>query len=389
MLVEELKLLLEKYRKGLCSVEELQQLQNWYDELNTGGKLDDQEGLSAEAMLADFKKLLAPVVPIRRRKWKLVAAAASIALLLASGIIFYTIYNKEKPSGDIANIQTVLPPDKTKASLTLADGTVMYIDSLSSGQLAMEGAMQVVKLDDGQLAYQNSDGSMVKELVYNTFTNPRGSKTAIINLSDGSKVWLNSGSSLSYPVAFVENERRVELEGEGYFEIAKDPLKRFIVQANGTSTEVLGTHFNVNAYSDEADTRITLLEGSVKVIATTTSGEKSSIIKPGQQARLTGTKELKTLSDVDIEEVMAWYNNEFVFENEDIHVIMRQLARWYDIEPVFTQKDKAYAVTNYTGRINKTVEITKVLEMFEKLGYIKFEINNKTVSVVPTNKIVQ
>src|SRR5690606_24115896 len=117
--------------------------------------------------------------------------------------------------------------------------------------------------------------------------------------------------------------------------------------------------------------------------------EKSSIIKPGKQARLTGTKELKTLSDVDIEEVKAWYNNEFVFENEDIHVIMRQLARWYDIEPVFTQKDKAYAVTNYTGRINKTVEITKVLEMFEKLGYIKFEINNKTVSVVPTNKIVQ
>jgi len=391
MQLEEIRILLEKYKSNLCSEEELQQLLRWYEGLDSGFNFSENELASAEEMLADFRDRLARarVIPIKKKILSKVAVAASVAVILLGSVFIYHSVSKEGAEIAVTANNEVSAPDKTQARITLADGSIIYLDSVNSGQLAEQGSIRLVKLADGQVRYENNDGSHLTDVVYNTITNPRGSKSAVIQLSDGSLVWLNAGSSLRYPISFVGEERRVHLQGEGYFEIAKDAGKPFLVEAKETTTKVLGTHFNLNAYEDENDTRLTLLEGSVKISASKSGREDSRVIKPGQQVRVSGDKDLQLFNDVDLEEVMAWYNNEFVFENEDIHVIMRQLARWYDIEPVFTREDNAYAITNYTGRITKTVEISKVLELFENLGYIKFDIRDKKVAVVPTDKKIE
>ena len=255
-------------------------------------------------------------------------------------------------------------PETNKAMITLANGQKVYLDSAVNGTLAMQGNVKLVKLANGQIAYQTASGETINEIKYNTLTNPRGSKVIDMTLADGSQVWLNAGSSVTYPVAFVGNERRVAITGEAYFEVAHNTAMPFKVSKGEMEVTVLGTHFNVNAYDDESDIKVTLLEGSVKVIKGPSTGSGlQTVLKPGQQAQV--TNEVKVVNDADLEQVMAWKNGLFNMKGTDLAALMRQVARWYDVQVSYEgpQQQKSFG-----GSINRDVDLSDVLKALEQYG---------------------
>jgi ferric-dicitrate binding protein FerR (iron transport regulator) len=266
----------------------------------------------------------------------------------------------------------IAAPTSNRATLTLSSGNIIYLDSTAKGILASQGNVNIQKTENGEIVYTGKSNS--KEVEYNTLTNPRGSEVASIVLSDGSKVFLNAESSLTYPVFFARNERKVEITGEAYFEVAKDPAKKFMVTGNGVTTEVLGTHFNVNTYKDEASIKVTLLEGSVKVSA----GAHQNILKPGQQAAI-ANDEIEINRAVDINQVMAWKNGIFNFENMTVDQAMRQLARWYDIDFVY---DKKVPDTKLTGKMDRFLTLQQALSGLDGL-VAHFKIEGRTVHISP------
>ena len=248
------------------------------------------------------------------------------------------------------------------------------LDSASNGSLATEGNTRIEKLSDGQIVYT---GKETGEMEYNTLTVPRGSKIASITLSDGTKVWLNSSSSLTYPVAFAGNERDVKISGEAYFEVAHNAAKPFKVIKGETLITVLGTHFNVNAYEDESSIKVTLLQGAVKV----DRGTLTKLLKPGQQAQV--SSDIKINNEVNVDEVMAWKNGEFQFgEAADIHSIMREIARWYDVDIEY----KGDISGHIGGTISRDENVSQVLSMLEMTGAVKFLIEGKKI-VVTSNHL--
>jgi len=315
-----------------------------------------------------------------RQLWKKVAAAAAV-LLLASGGYFLLKTNDTK---DIAKIEPqeirfkndVAAPANTKATITLADGKIVPIDSLT---VLTQNGVNVLKTLDGKIIYNGS----TKDMVYNTLSNPRGSKVIDMTLADGSHVWLNAGSSVTYPVAFIGNERNVSITGEAYFEVAPLTPKGgqgkipFSVDANGVITEVLGTHFNVNSYSDEGTTKITLLEGSVKV----SKGKASGLLLPGQQAQVAlrqAQDDVKILNAVDLNEVMAWKNGRFYFDGVDIKVMMRQLSRWYNVEVEY----KADIKSSFVAKISRDEPVTELLKILELTNLVHFKIEGNKIEVI-------
>ena len=303
------------------------------------------------------------------------AAAASVILLLSIGYFLF----KKQPELQIAKITQPLPlvndiaPGGNKAILTLGNGQTIILDSTGNGTISTQGNSTVTKLADGQLAYEGSNNATGNEIVYNTISTPRGGQYNL-TLSDGSKVWLNAESSLRFPASFSGEERKVELTGEGYFEIAHDAEKPFKVSVNKSEIEVLGTHFNINGYLDENNLRTTLLQGSVKV----SKGTESSVIKPGQQAVVNNSSNAITINNnTNVEEVIAWKNGLFQFDNTDIKDVMRQVGRWYDLEVKFEGKIPEKKIT---GKIYRNVNVSKVLRIMEALK-IDFKIDGKTVTV--------
>ena len=241
--------------------------------------------------------------------------------------------------------------------------------------IAHQGNVRIIKKPNGEISYT---GNAAKEVTYNTLNVPRGSKPLGLTLSDGSQVWLNVGSSLTYPTAFTGKERKVRITGEAYFEIAHNANMPFIVQHNDVMVSVLGTHFNVNTYEDEADERITLLQGLVQV----SKNSLSQLLKPGQQAKINHneTNEIKVLDDVNVDEVMAWKEGKFKFgENTDIGTIMRQISRWYDVDIVY----KGSINQRFWGSISKDVNVSRVLKILEATGGVKFKVEGNKIIVMP------
>jgi ferric-dicitrate binding protein FerR (iron transport regulator) len=352
--------LLSKFQDSGCSEEELQELEQWYTQLNTGNQSisDFQAAKFSTEMLDQFKRTLqnsSVVVPFYRKSFFRIAAASVVFVL---GTVAYLIFpNTGKQDALVKNNTTqqkdIASPKISKATITLANGQTVLLDSIGKGILAKQGAVSLVKSADGQIVYTGRSTSPV----YNTLFNPRGSKVISLTLNDGTIVWLNSESSLRYPVAFVGNQRRVEITGEAYFEVAKDETKKFIVESNGVSTEVLGTHFNVNTYENEHDVKITLLEGAVKV----RKGLMTSILKPGQQAEV--NEDIKVTSKVDIDAVMSWKNGFFHFANTSIPELMKQIARWYDIEIVYKS---GVPQRQFGGEISREASLSEVLKILNK-----------------------
>jgi ferric-dicitrate binding protein FerR (iron transport regulator) len=265
------------------------------------------------------------------------AVAASAIFLLATGTYLLLQKSSQPLVKQQAKTQQDIPAGKNGAILTLADGSKIVLDSLHNGVVAKQNGSQVM-LKSGQLAYDASSSS-TSELTYNVLNTPRGRQFQIV-LPDGTKVWLNSASSLKYPTTFSTKDRKVELKGEAYFEVSKAVDKPFIlILANNAEIKVLGTSFNVNAYENENKVRATLLEGSVKVTASTSSGVANgaaAILKPHQQAQLTQAgNDIAVINNVDVDKVVAWKNGVFNFEGVDLTEVMKQLERWYDIEVVY------------------------------------------------------
>lgn len=330
------------------------------------------------------------------RSWKRWAIAASVLLIAGAGV-YFLFFNKAEKRIEIVDKPTipddVRPPATNRAMVTLADGRVVYLDSIGNGELAMENGVKLVKLADGRIVYEIAQFATRNDpstdsgqaMVWNTLSNPRGSRVIDMMLSDGSHVWLNAGSSVTYPVAFNGSERRVSVTGEAYFEVNSLPLSGgkkmpFIVSKGDIQVEVLGTHFNVNAYEDETDVKVTLLEGSVRTTISPSkgSGGESSILKPGEQAVI--RDRIKVVKGVDADEVMAWKNGRFVFgEKADIQTIMRQIARWYDVEVEY----RGTIRNHFGGSISRQVNVSEVFRVLEATGGVKCKVEGRKVIVMP------
>ena len=305
------------------------------------------------------------------------AAAIIFIIAGASAYLWFNSQKKNPPGATSAVVVAkadVFAPATNRAILTLSGGREIILDSVLNGTLAQEGNVLIVKGSNGQITY--SGKSEPASTAYNTLTVPRGSQVANIILADGSKVFLNAASSIKYPVSFTGNERRVEIEGEAYFEVAKDATKRFIVSSRGVQTEVLGTHFNINSYADEQTQTVTLLEGKVKV----TKGEVLMTLNPGQQATSTDNDFIKKTA-ADLQQVMAWKNGRFLMGNQDMEItsFLRQVSRWYDVDIKYNGNISG----TVGGVLSRQVNVSRVLELLETSGSALYKIEGKTIIISP------
>lgn len=372
---------------GKASDKEEQLLINYYNSFQQNNKWDEATLGSKEAFetatLQQLKNKITPQkskVVMMRMPYK-IAAAASVILLLASGV--WLLLQKKQTSVETAqskNIQlqqNVFAPQTNRATITLADGKTIYLDSLQNGKLLAVEGVEIDKLQDGKIQYRGNSSSPV----YNTLTNPKGSKQIDITLADGTRVWLNAASSITFPVAFIGNERKVDIKGEAYLEVAHDASKPFKVKKGEMEVTVLGTKFNVNTYEDEADMKVTLLEGSVLVNKISADGNtivKQVKIKPGQQAKFSPAN-IVVENNVNIEEVMAWKNGFFKFNNTTIETLMRQIEKWYDVDIIYEGK----VTSHFVATIPKTVSAQNVFKILEQTGAVHFKIEGKKVIVSP------
>jgi transmembrane sensor len=322
----------------------------------------------------------APVKNIRRDNTYVAWAAAASVIFLLGIAGFYFNKNKKNISVEtVAHpIKNEVLPGSNKAYLTLANGTKVLLDSASNGLLSVQGNAKVVKLANGQLAYTTADETAT-EIVLNTLSTPRGGMYNI-TLSDGTQVWLNAESSITYPTAFIGNERTVKITGEAYFEVAKDKAHPFKVDINGRGfVEVLGTHFNISSYDDEPAVKTTLLEGSVRVANATSN----SVIEPGEQASFKKTEKITLSKNIDLDEVMAWKDGYFLFNDATVETIMRQIARWYDAEIVYEGNVRQ---ERFAGKVSRASNALKLIEAMELTKTIKMVIEGRKITVMPYRK---
>jgi transmembrane sensor len=326
-------------------------------------------------------------VPVRRMVWMKYAAAAAVLIAFLSLTFIWIMRSIEKKA--TAKQQQSKPykndvlPGTQKAILTLADGSVIELDDAQNGTLASQGGTRVIKLD-GSINYKNGKQE-ARQTLYNTIATPRGGQYQVV-LPDGTLVWLNAASSIHFPTRFSGNERRVEITGEAYFEVTKDATKPFHVITPTQDVEVLGTHFNVNSYSDELAVKTTLLEGKVKVRQWPMVNGQSAkdaapavVLKPGEQAVLSRAHSPLTIDhSPDLEQVMSWKNGVFQFNNADIKTIIRQLARWYNLEVEYSKPpdDNLYYV-----EMPRNSKLSSILKVLELTGNIHFEIEGNKLIV--------
>jgi hypothetical protein len=323
-----------------------------------------------EQKLAIGKRII-----IKKRQWKLfrdVATSAAAVLILAAATFFLfkirtednNVLPKEKATTVILND---IPPGQTTALLTLADGKTLVLDSTAIGQLAQQGGTVVLN-DKSTLKYQPKDGSA--ETLYNTLTTAYGETYAMV-LADGSKVWLNAGASIKYPVAFAGNERKVTVTGEVYFEVAKDKSKPFIVHVTGQAgnemdVQVLGTHFNINAYKDETDIKTTLIEGAVKI----KQGGKEALLSPGEQAQVANGV-TKVVPGANVAAVTAWKNGFFHFDRNDVTAVMRQLEKWYNVQ---IEYEGAKPAKLFMGEMERNLTLSQAVRALKYMTGVNFRI---------------
>lgn len=312
--------------------------------------------------------------------WHKVTAAASI--ILAISLSVFLSQSADKQSKEVLAVKRTesdLTPGGNKAILTLSDGSKIVLDSLETGTLSTQGNAKVIKLNDGQLAYNLTGRNAEREDLFNSVSTPKGGQYQLV-LSDGTKVWLNAASSLRFPASFTGKERKVELTGEGYFEVAANKNKPFIVISNNMEVIALGTQFNINGYENEPGLTTTLLEGSVRV----DYNHKSALLVPGERAWIGDHEKGITVSkDLDINATVAWKSGIFHFVQADIKTIMRDLARWYNVEVVFEEN---IPDTKFDGKIYRNVNASEVFRILES-GGIEFKIvGNKVIVQNSKNK---
>jgi transmembrane sensor len=359
-------------------------------------KFKDNKWIAAElSVLYEYdkeamrKKLAQSIAPsskfkyIIMKNWPAYAAAASILILISVGYWWLSKPKKQSVTQEVSRFKNdVLPANDQSAVLMLEDGRKIYLDQVQDGSVTQQGNVQIVKRGK-ELTYASAVGTRQSAVTYNTLSTPKGKQYQVV-LPDNSKVWLNAASSIRYPTAFTGNERKVEITGEAFFEVStlrlrsgqKMPFRVTIVAgAVRGEVEVLGTHFNVNAYENEEVVKTTLVEGKVKV-SSMVNGQ-GAMLKPGQQASLSKASQSIPVQIVDVEGIVAWKNNFFVFNDLTIQAVMRQLARWYDVEVVY----EGQVPEHFNATIQRNVPLSKVLQVLELTESVKFEIDGKRVVV--------
>jgi ferric-dicitrate binding protein FerR (iron transport regulator) len=404
---ERLRYLLQQYAADSCTRKELLELLRAVDEAKEDETLENSlqsiwQDLTGSDMppSIDKERVFSHIISDpafqtseKRRLWPRRMAAAAMFILIAGtcAYLYLTLKPPQKIAGTPAGIKQDVSPGGNKAILTLADGSTIVLDSAHNGTLRQQGAAKLVKLDSGQLAYQIAASSRLQatsEVVYNTITTPRGGQYQVV-LPDGTKVWLNASSSLRFPTAFNGGGRAVDLAGEAYFEVAKEkipfkvniyPSATSIAAGNGGhpahTIEVLGTHFNVNAYDDEAALAATLLEGSIRL----EKGNEQVLLRPGQQAisaRVGGA--IRVIPDADVDAAIAWKNGYFQFDGAGIEAVMRQLARWYDVD---VRYEGPVTERQFAGQMPRGVNLSEVLRILEESN-VHFRIEGKKLVVMP------
>jgi len=390
--------LAERFLLGTATEKEIALLHEWYD---TADKEEIELVFTPEPETAEavgkrlFGGLQLTIQEERQetrhrrivliRRW--IAAASVIFVVVFAGKYFWNSYRSRKPGRDVVQVTKPgndLPPGSNKAKLWLGDGSVVDLADAKNGTIKHEAGARIEK-KDGQLIYglstgqevsKGADGSRGAEAPEtNTIQTPRGGQYEVI-LADGTKVWLNSASSLSYPTTFTGKNRQVLLKGEAYFEVAEDKNKPFKVSVGDVQVEVLGTHFDIMAYEDENAINTTLLAGAVRV---TGRGMGSRILAAGQEASMDRSSGSLSVNEVDVEEAVAWKDGFFEFQGVSIETVMRQLARWYDVDVKYEGKTDKH----FRGKISRSSNVSEVFKMLELTGEVHFSTEGKKIIVKP------
>lgn len=396
--------LFKKYINNQCSEDELKNflqlirenenqdiLKQLINENLTGGVDEDTDHADLDDKVHHiFDKLRSKieqedqVVPRYRtlRVWS--SAAAAVLFILGIGIYFFksdsttSVHQVTKKNATVVVEEKLvtkseIKPGGNKAILTLANGEDIVLADAGDGLLINQGATQISKTKDGELVYNVGEEKQFVAPQMNKIKIPKGGQYAI-TLPDGTKVWINADSELKFPTYFLGAERRVELKGEAYFEVAKNKDMPFKVVSGNQIVEVLGTHFNVNSYKNEGKIVTTLLEGSVRVYKPST--HQSALLKPGEQAI---TNNEIAVKEASVEQVIAWKDGLMSFKDADIEDIMRQLVRWYDIEVEFAG---VIPKRLFTGKVSRQANLSEILSLLEK-SHIHFKTEGKTITVMP------
>lgn len=368
--------LLDKFNAGECSAEEEKLLEGWLHQYNMEGST----GLSDEYLFAAQVNMLEAIEAARFPKvkmvklWLRIATVAAAVAAITLSVWFYTTRQPIVTQIDIA-------PGRNTATLTLSNGKTINLNGTKTGVIL--GANKL-RYNDGTIVDPSSQGNMTNQSVEQTLTaaTPRGGQYEFI-LPDGTQVWLNAASKISFPAQFSGATRKIFLSGEAYFQVTKNKAKPFIVESKGQEVTVLGTHFNINAYADESSIKTTLLEGSVKV--SSLSGTSSlpgrtgneQILTPNQQAINTGAG-IK-VTTIDPEEVIAWKNGLFMFDAEILSSIMKRVSRWYNIQVIYEDPDLGSQI--FSGSVSKFDNISSLLRKLEMTAPVKFKIEGNKVIV--------
>lgn len=375
----EWKFLLDRYLQNNCTAEEAAIVDKWFTGLQAQGSVpfpqkvvDDPFSYTTE-QLAIFEALShkykesreVPVISIRRKRFYRWVAAASIIFLLGC-IGFFYLHRQPLDRKVIAEVKDVLPGGN-HATLTLANGQQIVLDSTEIGQLTSQNGMKVIKLDSGSLAYLGN----TKDVGYNTLSTPKGGQYQL-QLPDGTRVWLNAASSIRFPIAFVGSKREVYISGEAYFEVAQDVVKPFFVTVGNQRVKVLGTQFNIYGYQEEQSIRTTLLQGAVLV----SLGKETRLLKPGQQS--INQKGTLLVRHVDTDQAIAWKNGVFSLDNLSFQEFMNQLSRWYDLNIQYAA-GKVPDI-QIRGEMGRNLKLSQVLEGLKGMN-VQFEVNGKTLVV--------
>lgn len=398
MPVTRLAILFDRYLAGSCSPREKSELAEFILSREQDDAIDgllekvwmesaDGTGMPAAAadklyhiILEEEVALTAKIHRSRFHRLRWSAAAAVVLLLGAAGYVkwFYTPL-PDKALVKTASAQEVVAPGTNRAVITLANGQAVYLDSAANGQLAIQSNIRLIKLANGQVSYEAIKNEKPATIQYNTLTNPRGSKVIDISLSDGTHVWLNAGSSVTFPVAFTNNKREVTITGEAYFEVAHNMRKPFTVKAREVMVDVLGTDFNIRAYADEPYVTSTLVQGAVRVSSQVVADNHSVLLQPGLQA--VRSDQTFITRKANLKQVLSWKNGLFAFEDMTLTEILREVSRWYDVDvEMLIPAEEAH----YGGVINRNSTLENILHMLEKNGgNHHFKIEGRKVRVLP------
>jgi len=386
----DIQLLIRKYLQQECTVAEIDELLNLFGASKNEKALKaaiteyleaNNESLSTDNyshILGDvetglFNRIHEIGYIKRTRTWPRMVAAASIAIAVITGGYFFYQSQLTKDKTEFTAVNDI-PPGKNGATLTLANGKKIYINDAQAGNIASEAGVKISKTRDGQLIYEVT-GEDNGSLAYNTLTTTRGEQSQV-RLPDGSLVFLNSESSLKYPTSFSRQDKRaVFLSGEGYFEVSKDKAHPFEVSTDDQKVQVLGTHFNINAYGNNSATRTTLLEGSVRV--ENLAAKKSQILTPGQQSRVINST--MDIASVNLDEVTAWKDGVFMYDGESLENIMKDISRWYNVEVEFTDpslKKKSIYIT-----ANRFDHLSELLKPLGRTAKASFDIKDNKIII--------